>query len=911
MLFVAIVIVVMMDGNAASREGMSSPPLPHASNNTLHSGLTEKLEGAANYSSWKFSIKMALILDGVWDQIDAADDAIDTTRNQRALARICLSLKSSLYQYVREAKTAKEAWKNLSDVFENKGLYRRILLLRQLHNVKYTMYSDMNEYISAIMHLVQLLADINKTVADDEVSELLLSGLPEEYDSLVSTLETANLTSTLNSEMVRSRLLQEAHRKNESNSNTAYIANAKGKLSKVCHYCSRPGHFKSKCFKWKRDKKKEKETNVSAFLVSFSTSSMNKDFYIDSGASYHMCNSMDLMTNVMNSESRSIAIANNEMLTSKFKGDVHLLINKEVRILKNVLYVPNLSTNLISVSQLVKDGYDVSFNKNGCKILEVSGNCITQAHCVNGIYKFNGVVCVSSRYSQSRMHSLLLQGRQESPSAAVAAIDESLELWHKRLGHLSLSGMCMLQKVANGILLQKPEERSLKDCVACLEGKLTAEPFPKGESKRADKALQIIHSDVAGPCQEASWGGAKYLVTFTDDYTRKTYGYLMRCKSQVLNCFIEFKSLVEKQLDLPIKCLRSDRGGEYCNKGFSDYLKKHGILHQTTVPYTPAQNGVSERLNRTLFEKARCMLQQAHLCKRFWGEAVMTAIYLKNRSPTTALSGCIPEEAWSGSRIDLSHLRVFGCTAYSLIPEQKRRKLDAKAKIYIFVGYSETSKGYRLADPSDPRKVILSRNVAFLEDTFCNQTAKQTNNDICNEIIPDLLNSYNYNNNVNSELYVNDNFNVDNCNDRNFKDIDPNNECVVLSPNNINNSVVSGEEYHSASEDDASRAERTAGEPGDGPVASSSESSDGEGTVVTGPINVTASGRPMRSTRNVLPKRYEDYDLSSMLAQVNPIYGEPLTYQEALHSPEKESWLDAMKSEYNALISNKVWELVD
>lgn len=107
------------------------------------------------------------------------------------------------------------------------------------------------------------------------------------------------------------------------------------------------------------------------------------------------------------------------------------------------------------------------------------------------------------------------------------------------------------------------------------------------------------------------------------------------------------------------------------------------------------------------------MLQESGLSKHYWGEAVNTAIYLKNRSPTTSLSGQIPEHLWSGSGVDLSHLRVFGCIAYSLEPKHKRGMLDAKSKKYIFVGYSETCKGYRLSDPMNPRKILLSRNVAF------------------------------------------------------------------------------------------------------------------------------------------------------------------------------------------------------
>lgn len=105
------------------------------------------------------------------------------------------------------------------------------------------------------------------------------------------------------------------------------------------------------------------------------------------------------------------------------------------------------------------------------------------------------------------------------------------------------------------------------------------------------------------------------MVTFTDDHTSKTFGYLLKCKSEVMSKFIIFKAMVERQTGLKIKCLRSDNGGEYVNQRFSGFLNNEGIVHQTTVPYSAQQNGVSERLNRTLIEKTRCMLQESGLSK--------------------------------------------------------------------------------------------------------------------------------------------------------------------------------------------------------------------------------------------------------------------------------------------------------
>ena len=146
-------------------------------------------------------------------------------------------------------------------------------------------------------------------------------------------------------------------------------------------------------------------------------------------------------------------------------------------------------------------------------------------------------------------------------------------------------------------------------------------------------------------------------------------------------------------------------------------LKDEGIRHERTVTKTPEQNGVAERLIRTLVESARSMLLDANLPKRYWAEAVSTAVYLKNRCPTKAVQGKTPYEALHGEKPRIDHIRVLGCDAYAHIPSDKRGELDTKARKCVFIGYGEETKGYRLYD-AEERKVLYSRNVQF------NETAK-------------------------------------------------------------------------------------------------------------------------------------------------------------------------------------------
>ncbi|XP_061717605.1 uncharacterized protein LOC133525334 [Cydia pomonella] len=323
----------------------------------------------------------------------------------------------------------------------------------------------MATYIEHVMSLVHQLADIGRVVEDKEVAEILLSGLPADYDTLVSNLETYCISSEeLKSDLVRTRLLQEAQRKSANNgsSTTAYIT------SKIkCTYCHRVGHIKPKCFKYKKDRK-QRDSSKSATATAAFFAQDRTDVFLDSGASSHLSNDPNLLSNIRDTKKQSISLANSETMSSSKTGDLSVALNGQ--------------------------------------------------------------------------------------------------------------------------------DKNLKNCEACIKGKLSAEPFPKASNSTTTQPLQLVHTDVCGPMPETSHGGGKYLLTFTDDYSRKSFAYIMKNKSQVFDCFKHFKAMVEKEKSLPILCLRSDNGGEFTSSKFTQYLKEHGIIHQTTIPYCSAQNGVAEML---------------------------------------------------------------------------------------------------------------------------------------------------------------------------------------------------------------------------------------------------------------------------------------------------------------------------
>ena len=288
--------------------------------------------------------------------------------------------------------------------------------------------------------------------------------------------------------------------------------------------------------------------------------------------------------------------------------------------------------------------------------------------------------------------------------------DSSIELWHKRLGHLSEKGLQILSKKQ---LLSGAKGTLLKTCVDCLAGKTHRVAFHRFPPSRRSKVLDLIHTDVCF-MRDKTLGGASYYVTFIDDHSRKVWTYALKTKDQVLDVFKQFHVEVERETGLKLKCVRADNGGEYRGP-FETYCRFHGIKLQKSVPKTPQHNGVAERMNRTICERIKCMLSHAKLPKSFWGEAMRTAVDLINLSPSVPLEGDVPQRVWTGKEVSYGHLRVFGCKAYVHVPRDERAKLDDKAKPCIFMGYGREEFGYRLWDPI-ARKIVRSRDVIFLEE---------------------------------------------------------------------------------------------------------------------------------------------------------------------------------------------------
>ena len=687
---------------------------------------------SSNYPTWKVQCRMALMKDGLWNIVngterpplssEAEQHAKFMARRDRALAIIVLSVEPSLLYLIGDPEDPIVVWKKLADQFQKKTWANKLELRRKLYSLRLKEGNSVQEHIKEMTETFEGLSVIGDKVEDEDRVVYLLASLPDSYNMLVTALE-AN-TDVPAMEVVTERLLHEESKMKERIDVGTSSEKAMAARPPRCHYCGRIGHIKRYCREFARaEQRAEQKANLSrrnlkqvkkagvkqrdatssesesdALVVSHALSASTKDSWIVvSGATCHMCSNEKLFVELHKlKQPFEVTLGDGYALKATGQGIVALEMKlpqgkTRMRKLHNVLYVPNLSYNLVSVSRAAEAGKTTTFDETCCQIQDRDGKLVAMA---------------------SRAGSLYYLDCQSDHQQVHVATKE--DVWHRRFGHL---GARSLQKLARDELVEGLDydpKKEISFCESCTEGKHSRSPFPTCGGKRSEEPLGLVHSDVCGKMNAQSLSGAEYFLTFIDDKTRFVWVYVLKRKDQVFERSLEWKPLAEKSTGRKLKILRTDNGGEYISSEFKQYLKSEGVRHELTVPKTPEQNGVAERMNRTLVEMVRSMLADAKLPHRFWAEALSTAAYLRNRSPTKAVSGMTPFEAWTGETPNVKYLRTFGCVAYAHIPKDERHKLDPKARKCVLLGYGTETKGYRLYDP-DRARVFHSRDVVFDE----------------------------------------------------------------------------------------------------------------------------------------------------------------------------------------------------
>lgn len=892
---------------------------------TDHLKYIEKLNGD-NYGIWKIRMKALLVHKGFWkcvrpsdvesnannnlsaseqtrgENVDdianrqpSAEDA-EVGKSQQALSLIILALEDSQIIHVDECSSGKEAWSKLQKLYEEPSTANKMRLYEKFLTMKMEKEGTVRAHVQEFSSIRSQLRSVSVNIDDSLYKLALLRSLSHKYEHLVVTLE--NQVDAMNVEDIHARIYREEVRQECSEEKLSQALSAQVKpvnrgmqysRQVKCFYCDKKGHIKADC--WKRKQNEERNTshyshgfqnNDGSILMALESQKKcnQSTWYIDSGASFHICNNKELFKDILRElkTPKKIELGNGEVITVTHEGDLDIQsVNKFGKYqlnVKNVLYMPQSAVNLLSVAQITKREYAVIFFQDECKIVDPKTDRIIIKLAIEGTgYKFNATPLVNTN---CMLHS---QSQDDEDKTAV--------LWHKRFAHAGTS--TLLESKKDGRLRGGPpidtKFDSLANCVTCDKGKMTNQPYGSVDNRVSD-LLELIHTDVCGPMKIDSIGKTKYFVIYVDDKSRMTFTYFIRSKSEVQYVTRKFVNLVERQSGKKVKRIRSDNGSEYVCSKLQDFFDEKGIKHERSAPYTPQQNGLAERTNRILIEKARCMMAGMNLPARFWAEAVATATYLKNVTPTATLNWITPHEAYYDHTPVVSHLKVFGCKAQVFIPPSRRGKWEVTSEDSIFIGYTDTTRIFRFYSLSR-KKVFTSAHARFYEDV-AGWTANGSMVVVpvnLSDIIDERILQEQENLNAGEQVVTHNN--VDENEQENDQQFD---EQPTDEHQSTLNQIQSG------------------GESSNSQSIQSPENSTEE--INSSENQMTRSGRvirtPARLTYDYCVTDDEDQDVATMYTAF-----EPLSYEEAVNVSEREGWIQAMREEMHALKLNKTWELVD
>ncbi|KAL2236391.1 UNVERIFIED_CONTAM: Retrovirus-related Pol polyprotein from transposon RE1 [Sesamum indicum] len=619
--------------------------------------------------------------------------------------------------------------------------------------------------------LIQFLMGLNDSYDTIRSQILVLEPLPlvNKAYSMVLRVERQRMVNSEYSDAGEASAMK-AYEYKHNSSLKNFARNGKGPLDKrhlFCEHCNRNGHSKESCFKlhgfpdWYkelRDQRKKQSSNGRAYAVVDATQSsieasnsngvqlmselldalrmvQNKipqdpvnvhfaqvdemagmtmeystltgcnanSWIVDTGATCHMCGDVKLFHSltVLKAPKR-IHLPDNSITLATQCGDIQLCPKF---ILTNVLLVPSFTHNLLSVSQLCSSlNLSFSFHNSFCVLQDLKSDrvlAIGKQHKHLYYLEPLSFTSVSAHIFSAAAHSL--------PSSCVTDNDDFI-LWHQRLGHSSPD---VMKRIAT-LQISTPHKEHI--CNICPLAKQTRIPFCLSTTKIVS-CFDLIHVDIWGPYKQATMSGAHYVLTIVDDFSRATWTFLMRHKSQTLVTLTTFFAQILTQFSCKIKSVRTDNGSEFVSSSCQSFFRNQGVLHQKSCTYTPQQNGVVERKHRHLLEVARALMFQSHLPNIFWGDSILTATHIINKLPTPTLNWKSPFEVLHNTPPTYEHLKSFGCLCFASNFYPSKSKFDCRAFECVFLGYVPHQKGYKVFDFRNHR-TLISRDVRFHETVF-------------------------------------------------------------------------------------------------------------------------------------------------------------------------------------------------
>lgn len=520
-----------------------------------------KLNGV-NYQTWKFKLKLLLTKEGLWDVVEDGVPALPAMtadwkmKDGKAKAVIGLLVEDSELITIKNLSFAKHYWDALKEVHEKPNLTNKVSLYRKLW--KCHQESDSVEcHLNNILSIVDELKALGEQIKDSMVVGLMLSSLSENFNPLVSALETKP-ENELTINFVKEKLVQADSRfgNNKESGDYQVLKSskkfAKGKFVK-CYNCGRKGHTKPSCphLKHVQIADCEDEENQAECLTTIGSGRKDDCWYLDSGATDHMCRNNQLFSKIRpKAVQENIKVADGRYVQCGATGDV--LFNCEsngkssVMHLKDVNYVPKLSSNLISVNKLSKSGYKIVFTGDFCEISQEGRFIMKIKAKANGLYELKPVSTVNFVANEKVQ-------------------TDCIHTWHLRFGHRNMTDISKMikDKALDGVTLRSCECPRTDVCRICCEGKFVRQKFPKKRRNKTYAFFDLVHSDLCGPFDVATPAGHRYFLTMIEDQSRYCHIYFLKRKSDAYEKFKEYIAFVKNKFGKCFKTLRSDRGGEY------------------------------------------------------------------------------------------------------------------------------------------------------------------------------------------------------------------------------------------------------------------------------------------------------------------------------------------------------------
>ena len=647
-----------------------------------------------------------------------------------------MSLSCEILQQVSSAKTAAEAWAGIEGFFASQSRAKLISTRMALATASKGT-STIAEYFTKMKALADEMAAAGRHLEDEEMVSYILTGLDEDYDTVVTGV--ANRAEPISLGELYTQLISRESRlemRGGGSSSSANLASRGGNFNRgrggfsrgggnggrgnqrgggrnnnnnrdrapfqpglFCQVCGKEGHPAYRCFKrFDKSVTGPPQKSVSA-ATSSPTYGVNTNWYMDSGATDHITGELEkLSVHDRYHGGDHVHAANGSGMEISHVGHSMVQSHSHKIHLNNNLHVPDASKSLVSVNRLTRDNNAfVEFHPDHFSIKEaVTKKVLLRGKAEGGLYPI-----------RPSLHQPSTQNKQ-----AFGVVKPSTSVWHSRLGHASSS---VVHRVLSRHNLPFVQDESFKHiCDSCQKGKSHQLPYPKSTSV-STSVLDLVFSDVWGPAPP-SVGRSNYYVSFIDDYSKFTWIYLLHHKSEVFQCFRDFQSLVERQFNKKIRAIQTDWGGEY--RSLNSFFNCIGIHHLVSCPHAHQQNGSAERKHRHIVEMGITLLAHASMPLKFWGEAFIAPVFLitdslprlSTMTPLFIVSMGVIQITRSSTRLGVPYGLIFVLIINT-------HKLQFCSKKCVFIGYSNSHKGFKCLDPSDGR-VYISRDVVFDETVF-------------------------------------------------------------------------------------------------------------------------------------------------------------------------------------------------